>query len=154
MHFQWNPYVGKLVRTIHGRLIDLILDIRKGSLTFGKMIAYDMPNRSDERHAEWIWVPPGFAHGTCCPENTLIEYLCTGEYNPSCETGISPLAPDIDWSLCDPILRGVVDFTVRSGALITDKDRNGLSVAAWRHDPRSAEFVYEQAAPLRLRRAA
>src|SRR5690242_10928087 len=54
MHFQWNPYMGKLVRPVFGRLIDLILDIRKGSPTFGKMIAYDLPARLEEDFAEWI----------------------------------------------------------------------------------------------------
>ena len=43
LHFQWNPFMGKLVRTIYGHMIDLVLDIRKGSATFGDIIAYDMP---------------------------------------------------------------------------------------------------------------
>src|SRR5919205_3143496 len=48
LHFQWNPYMGKLVRTVFGRMVDLILDIRKGSPTFGKMIAHDLPARLEE----------------------------------------------------------------------------------------------------------
>ena len=43
LHFQWNPYMGKLVRTLSGRMTDMVLDIRKGSPTFGKIILYDMP---------------------------------------------------------------------------------------------------------------
>src|SRR5579864_6398452 len=46
LHFQWNPYMGKLVRTISGRMIDIVLDIRKGSPTLGKGIMYDMPANS------------------------------------------------------------------------------------------------------------
>jgi dTDP-4-dehydrorhamnose 3,5-epimerase len=42
LHFQWNPYMGKLVRTLSGRMIDIVLDIRKGSPTFGKALLYDM----------------------------------------------------------------------------------------------------------------
>src|SRR5258706_12985222 len=42
LHFQWNPYMGKLVRTVYGRMLDTVLDIRKGSPTFGKAIIYDM----------------------------------------------------------------------------------------------------------------
>ena len=61
MHFQWNPFMGKLVRTVFGRMVDLVLDIRKGSPTFGRMIAYDMPSRLEDDSAAWIWVPPGFA---------------------------------------------------------------------------------------------
>ena len=47
LHFQWNPYMGKLVRTIQGRMLDLVLDIRKGSPTFGYMIAHDMPSNQE-----------------------------------------------------------------------------------------------------------
>src|SRR5256885_2155696 len=43
LHFQWNPYMGKLVRTISGHMIDIFLDIRKGSPTFGKAYLHDMP---------------------------------------------------------------------------------------------------------------
>src|SRR5258708_101271 len=87
LHFQWNPYMGKLVRTLHGHMIDLVLDIRKGSPAFGKIIAYDMPTRKTDDFNEWIWVPPGFAHGNVFPEDTSIEYFCTGEYSPKCEAG-------------------------------------------------------------------
>ena len=47
LHFQWNPNQGKMVRTIAGHIIDLALDIRKGSPTFGKIIAYDLPASPD-----------------------------------------------------------------------------------------------------------
>jgi dTDP-4-dehydrorhamnose 3,5-epimerase-like enzyme len=46
-------------------------------------------------------VPPGLANGGAYLEDTLIEYFCTGLYNPEGEAAISPLAPDIDWSLSD-----------------------------------------------------
>src|SRR3989442_12162468 len=91
LHFQWNPYMGKLVRTLEGHMIDLVLDIRKGSPNFGKILAYDMPARMNAEWDEWIWVPPGFAHGNMFVDDTLIEYLCSGEYSPGCEAGISPL---------------------------------------------------------------
>jgi dTDP-4-dehydrorhamnose 3,5-epimerase len=143
LHFQWNPYMGKLVRTLRGRLIDLALDIRKGSPTCGKIVAYDIPSRLDMAHADWIWLPPGFAHGTLFTEETQIEYFCSGEWSPSCETGISPLAQDLDWSLCDPALRDLFRSVVHGGGcLITDKDRDGLSMKGWLEDPRSENFVY------------
>ena len=47
-------------------------------------------------------MPPGFAHGMLLVEDTLVEYLCSGEYNPKSEAGISPFSDDIDWSLCNP----------------------------------------------------
>jgi len=142
LHFQWNPYMGKLVRTLYGHMIDLILDIRRGSPTFGKAIAYDMPSDRSEEFNEWIWVPPGFAHGNTFLEDSSIEYFCSGEYSPGNEGGISPLAEDIDWSLCHQSLRETFYRVAVSTPLMTDKDRNGLSVSAWEKDERSNNFVY------------
>jgi dTDP-4-dehydrorhamnose 3,5-epimerase len=144
LHFQWNPYMGKLVRTLRGHMVDLVLDIRKGSPSFGKAIAYDMPSDRNQDFDEWIWVPPGFAHGNTFLEDTSIEYLCSGEYSPGNEAGISPLAEDIDWSLCDQDLRETFHEIASSTRLMTDKDRNGLSVSAWERDERSDNFVYAE----------
>jgi dTDP-4-dehydrorhamnose 3,5-epimerase len=141
LHFQWNPYVGKLVRTLAGRMVDLVLDIRKGSVTFGKIIAYDMPAGRDADYAEWIWVPPGFAHGNFYTEESAIEYFCSGQYNPACEAGISPLAGDIDWRLCDSRLKKEFDLIASETKLMTDKDRNGFQIGAWVNDPRSDNFI-------------
>jgi dTDP-4-dehydrorhamnose 3,5-epimerase len=144
LHFQWNPYVGKLVRTVFGRMIDLVLDIRHGSPTAGKILAYDIPADPERGFAEWIWVPPGFAHGNFFPQETLIEYFCTGQWNPACEAGISPLAPDIDWSLCDPELRELFAEHVKPAnkPLLSDKDRDGFTVADWLADGRSQGFLH------------
>ena len=141
LHLQWNPYMGKLVRTVAGRMVDLVLDVRKGSPTWGKAIAYDMPYDPAADYADWIWVPPGFAHGNYFTVESRIEYLCTGEYSPGGEAGISPLADDIDWSLCDPALRAELDALVAAGPWISPKDRDGLSLTAWGADERSAHFV-------------
>lgn len=142
LHFQWKPYMGKLVRTIHGHMVDLLLDIRKSSPTFGKISAYDMPSTLDKDYAEWIWVPVGFAHGNFYLEDTVIEYLCTGEYSPGTEVGISPLAGDIDWSFCDKMLKEQFAEIAGSTQLMSDKDRNGLGVREWESDPRSDNFIY------------
>jgi dTDP-4-dehydrorhamnose 3,5-epimerase len=142
LHFQWNPYMGKLVRAVSGRMIDMVLDIRKGSPTFGKIILYDMPADTKTDYSEWIWVPPGFAHGNFFPEDTIIEYFCSGEYSPGCEAGISPLAQDIDWSLCDERLKKLYDKIVPTTGLITDKDKNGFYVNGWKKDDRSNNFIY------------
>ncbi len=143
LHFQWNPYMGKLVRTIRGHMIDLILDIRIGSPTLGFLVARDMPSVSESNHGEWIWIPPGFAHGNLFTQDTIIEYLCSGEYNSANEAGISPLAKDINWSCCDRSLKSLFDSVVKSDEFImSEKDRNGLSVEAWRCDSRSQKFIY------------
>ena len=144
LHYQWNPFMGKLVRTVRGRMIDMVLDIRKGSPTYGKIIAYDMPVTGEEDFSEWIWVPPGFAHGNTFTEDTVIEYLCSGEDSPGNEAGISTIAEDIDWSLCSPELASLFQQISRSTDLMTDKDRNGFSLAAWSADPRSEIFQYDE----------
>jgi dTDP-4-dehydrorhamnose 3,5-epimerase len=144
LHFQWNPYMGKLVRTVRGRMVDLVLDIRKGSPTYGKIIAHDMPSAPELTSGEWIWVPPGFAHGNFFTEDSQIEYFCTGEWNPACEAGISPLARDLDWSQCDRALKAQFDAIVKD-CLISPKDRDGLTLAAWTADERSRQFAYSSA---------
>jgi len=143
LHFQWNPYMGKLVRTISGHMLDIVLDIRKGSPSFGKAILHDMPADPAAEHDEWIWVPPGFAHGNCFPVDTVIEYFCSGEYSQGCEAGISPFAADIDWSLCDSGLKGLLDKIAAGTTLVTDKDRNGFTLANWIRDERSNNFTME-----------
>ena len=143
LHFQWNPYMGKLVRTISGRMIDIVLDIRKGSPTLGKIILYDMPADRTSGTQEWIWVPPGFAHGNVFPEDTVIEYMCSGEYSQGCEAGISPFASDLDWTPCHPELKRSFDHIAATNTLVTDKDRNGFSLAQWLKDERSDNFTLQ-----------
>jgi len=131
LHTQWNPYMAKLVRTISGHMVDLFLDIRKGSPTYGKIAAYDMPSTCDQNFNEWIWIPIGFAHGNFYRQDSTIEYFCTGEYSPSCEVGISPLAEDLDWSLCDKNLKQQFDALIKSKAVISEKYKQGLIVKQW-----------------------
>ena len=142
MHFQWNPYMGKMIRTLRGRMVDLAIDIRKNSPTFGKMIAYDMPNDPESDFSEWLWIPPGFGHGNYFTEETQIEYLCSGEYSQGCEAGISPFASDIDWSMCDVNLKRVFDSIASEMPLVTDKDKKSFSLSAWLRDERSDNFIY------------
>ena len=144
LHFQWNPFMGKLVRTVSGRMVDLALDIRLDSPTLGTIVAYDMPSTREAEYSEWIWVPPGFAHGNFFTEDTIIEYFCTGEYSPGNEAGISPLASDLDWSLCDADLRREFEGLVDDAPTISDKDRDAHSLSTWLEDPRSANFRYSE----------
>ena len=123
--------------------IYIILDIRKGSPTLGKLVMYDMPADRASASQEWIWVPPGFAHGNVFPEDTLIEYFCSGEYSQGCEAGISPYAPDIDWALCDASLKKAFDGIAVATSLVTEKDRNGFSLSQWLKDERSNNFTLQ-----------
>ncbi|PJZ55323.1 dTDP-4-dehydrorhamnose 3,5-epimerase [Leptospira adleri] len=86
MHFQIPPFEqGKLVRVVRGRVIDVIVDIRKGSPTFGQWVSADL----SEENKNIFWVPPGFAHGFITLEdNTDFLYKVTREYNPQKEIGI------------------------------------------------------------------
>lgn len=143
LHFQWNPFMGKLVRTVQGRMVDLFLDIRKGSPFFGKIGAYEITADPEKNSADWIWVPPGFAHGNFFTEDTIIEYFCSGEYSPGCEAGISPLASDIDWEVCDTGLKAEFDALTKNTSTMTEKDINGFSVSSWTNDERSNNFRYE-----------
>jgi dTDP-4-dehydrorhamnose 3,5-epimerase len=139
MHFQWAPPMGKLVRNISGHMTDLILDIRKSSPTYGKMIAYDLPDLRNEDFGEWIYLPSGFAHGFFTSEDTTSEYLCSAEYNPKGEAGISPFSPTIDWSLCDPAL--LKKFQQLSESYVaSEKDKKAVPFSEWGSDPRSENY--------------
>ena len=130
LHFQWNPSMGKLVRTISGHMVDLVLDLRQGSPTQGKIMAFDMPAKSSNTSTTWIWVPEGCAHGNFFLEDSYIEYFCSGSYNGECEAGISPFAQDIDWSICDTDLKNKF-FELKDSFIATPKDINGSSVKEW-----------------------
>ncbi len=138
LHFQWNPLMGKLVRTISGHMVDLILDLRYDSPTQGKIMAFNMPANSTDVTNSWIWVPEGCAHGNFFLEDSYIEYFCSGSYNRECEAGISPFAEDIDWSICDPKLKNLF-ADLKDSFIATSKDINGLSVKQWldREDSRN-----------------
>jgi len=141
LHFQWKPDMRKLIKVIDGSMIDLFLDIRKNSPTFGKIGAVKVEADSTKTEDLMIWIPPGFAHGVAFYKNSYIEYYCTAEYSPENEAGIFPLVADIDWSLCDSQLKTEFD-QIAKNSLISEKDKNGLTVSQWKTDPRSENFVY------------
>jgi dTDP-4-dehydrorhamnose 3,5-epimerase len=142
LHFQWEPLMGKLVRTLYGHMVDIVLDLRKGSPTLGKGIMYDMPASTAADWSEWIWVPPGFAHGNFFLAGSGIEYYCTAEYNQSGESAVSPLSPDIDWSLCNPAEKRRFDALIARGAVMSDKDRQANPLRTWLADARSRHCQY------------
>lgn len=137
LHFQWDPPLGKLLRTASGHMVDMILDLRKKSPSRGKIILYNMPDYTGEDFGEWIWLPPGFAHGSFFLEDTKLEYFYTANYNSRAEAGVSPLATDLDWSLCDAGLKSRFDSFLGRDYIISQKDRSALGLNAWLNDPRS-----------------
>ena len=99
LHFQRPPHAqSKLVRVVKGRVLDVVVDIRKGSPTFGKHIAVEL---SAENHRQ-LFIPRGFAHGySVLSEEALLEYKCDNYYAPASEGAILGNDPalGIDWQL-------------------------------------------------------
>jgi dTDP-4-dehydrorhamnose 3,5-epimerase len=97
LHYQKPPYAqGKLVRVVRGSVLDVAVDIRRGSPTFGQHVAELLSG--DNRRM--MWIPPGFAHGfVVLSETAIFSYKCTGYYAPAHEAGIlwSDPAIGIDW---------------------------------------------------------
>lgn len=104
LHFQKNPYAqGKLVRVIKGAVMDVAVDIRRSSPTYGHHIALEL----NETNKTMLYIPPGFAHGFLTMEDdTIFHYKCTNYYNKESEGGVLWNSPslNIDWGISDPIL--------------------------------------------------
>ncbi len=104
LHFQNPPYEqGKLVRVIKGAVLDVTLDIRKDSPTYGKHFAIELT----EKNKSVLYVPPGFAHGFVTLEDqTLFFYKCTNYYNKAAEGAVLWNDPGlgIDWKIEAPQL--------------------------------------------------
>jgi len=104
LHFQEPPFAqGKLVRVMKGSVLDVAVDIRKNSPTYGKWASVELTQDN-----KWMyWVPPGFAHGfVTLEDNTVFFYKCTNVYNKNSEGSILWCDPDlnIDWKVENPIL--------------------------------------------------
>lgn len=102
LHLQNPPWEqGKLVRVIKGAVLDVALDVRKNSPTYGKHFSIIL----SEHNKTQLWIPPGFAHGFKTLENeTIFYYKCTQLYNRESETGIKWNDPElgIDWDIENP----------------------------------------------------
>ena len=111
LHFQREPYAqAKLVRVVQGRVIDVAVDIRPGSPTFGKYVATEL---SGENHRQ-MFIPKGFAHGyVVLEDNTVFQYKCDEYYHPEVEDGIAWNDPQIgiEWPLPEDEI------------ILSDKDR-------------------------------
>ena len=99
LHYQREPYAqSKLVRCVVGCVLDVAVDIREGSPTFGRYVAVEL---SAENHRQ-LFIPKGFAHGfAVLSDEALFEYKCDEFYHPEAECGIAWDDPKIgiDWRL-------------------------------------------------------
>ena len=96
IHFQTHPGQGKLVRCSSGSVWDVVVDLRRGSPTFGE---WESVVLDDERHLQ-LWIPVGFGHGFCVlSDEADFVYKCTAYYDAATESGISFADPDvgIEW---------------------------------------------------------
>lgn len=104
LHFQKPPHAqGKLVRVIKGAVLDVAVDIRKNSPTYGQHFKIELT----ESNFTMFYIPPGFAHGFLTLEDqTIFSYKCTDTYHPETEGGLLWNDPQIgiEWPLTDPIL--------------------------------------------------
>lgn len=105
LHYQLPPYAqSKLVRVISGRVLDVAVDIRKGSATFGQHVSVEL---SDE-NSHQLFIPRGFAHGfVVLSDEALFSYKVDNYYSPECDRGMmfNDPALAIDWKLDQSLLQ-------------------------------------------------
>lgn len=101
LHFQLPPHAqSKLVRAVRGAILDVAVDIRRGSPTFGRYVAVEL---SEHNHRQ-LFIPRGFAHGFSVLEgDAIVEYKCDNYYAPEAEGAIrwNDAALAIDWKVAD-----------------------------------------------------
>ena len=118
LHFQNPPYSqGKLVQVITGSALDVAVDLRRNSETYGQHVKVLL---SSEKRNQF-WIPEGFAHGFLALEdNTIFSYKCTNYYNPQSEVTIlwNDRNLKIDWQIDNPI----ISPKDKEGALFKDFD--------------------------------
>ena len=104
LHFQNPPFAqGKLVQVLKGSVLDVAVDIRKNSASYGKHVSVLLSGENKTM----FWIPPGFAHGfSTLEDNTMFSYKCSGIYNKESEGSLMWNDTDlnIDWQIKNPII--------------------------------------------------
>jgi dTDP-4-dehydrorhamnose 3,5-epimerase len=118
LHFQNPPCAqGKLVRVVKGRVLDIAVDIRKGSPTYGK---HQIVELSEENGLQF-WIPEGFAHGYVSLKESIFLYKCTNFYAPGYDGTIKWNDPNL--GVFEDI-KSMVNFPIED-AIVSDKDKVG-----------------------------
>lgn len=124
LHFQKPPYAqSKLVRVIKGAVLDVAVDIRKGSPTFGQHVSVEL---TEENHRQFF-IPRGFAHGfSVLTDEVIFQYKCDNFYAPQCEGALAWDDPNlnIDWKI--PVGKTILSEK--------DKHHDCLKDASWLFD--------------------
>ncbi len=103
LHFQRPPFEqGKLVRVISGKIIDVAVDLRVGSPSFGKYVSVVL----DDENKKMLYIPPGFAHGFLTLKKSYVHYKVTKEYNKDSEGGLLWNDPSlgVNWPAKEPLV--------------------------------------------------
>ncbi len=104
LHFQNPPFAqGKLVSVLQGAVLDVAVDIRKNSATYGKHFSVELT----ESNGKSLWIPEGFAHGfLSLQDETIFSYKCTNYYSKESEGSIlfNDKHLNINWGVSDPII--------------------------------------------------
>jgi len=112
LHFQDPKSQGKLVFAPMGEVFDVIVDVRKGSKTFGEWMGVNL----DAVSGRQVWIPPGIAHGfLVLSDNALFTYKCTEYYSPECEHSILWNDPDIGikWPMAEGLSLSAKDQSAK-----------------------------------------
>lgn len=126
LHFQdMRAPMGKLVRCSRGAILDVAVDLRVGSPTFGRWVAVELT----DANLRQLMIPAGFAHGfLALSEWADVQYRCTGYYEPTAERTVAWDDPEIgiEWPVDQPV--------------VSAKDAIGMSLGQYRAEP---SFIYD-----------
>lgn len=127
IHFQWDEPMGKLVRVTHGMGVDIAIDLRKDSKTYGYWHAEHLQPEGNQ-----LWVPPGFGHAFLSLEdNTHLMYKCTAVHNPNAESAICPFDDELGLNEVWEHFTGS-----KENIILSDKDKNAGSFADYKLNPK------------------
>ena len=103
LHFQKPPFAqGKLVRVLKGKILDVAVDLRPQSPTFGQWESLIL----DDEKSNMLYIPEGFAHGFSTLEESMVFYKCTNFYDKPSESGLNWSDPflNIEWKIPNPLI--------------------------------------------------
>lgn len=117
LHYQSPPFAqGKLVRCMQGEIIDIAVDVRKDSQTYGHSVSV----RLSVENKTQLWIPEGFLHGfSTLQPHTIVQYKCTNYYSPECDGNVFWNDPDLnlDWGIDN------------AASFVSDKDKKAPTFA-------------------------